>query len=84
MISSDVGHLLRARGLRAFGDGFVSLLLPLYLIRLGLTPLEVGVIATGTLLGSGVLTLAVGLHAYRFHYRTLLLSAAAANAPTRL
>ena len=53
--SSQVRRLLGARGLRAFGDGYVSLLLPVYLLQLGLTPLEVGVIATGTLLGSGAL-----------------------------
>ena len=45
--------LLIARGLRAFGDGYISLLLPVYLLALGFTPFEVGVIATGTLLGSG-------------------------------
>ena len=84
MISADIRHLFWARGLRAFGDGFVSLSLPLYLITLGLTPLQVGVIATGTLLGSGVLTLAVGLNAYRFHYRTLLLAAAALMTATGL
>lgn len=77
MSSPQVRRLLCARGLRAFGDGYVSLLLPVYLLNLGLTPLEVGVIATGTLLGSGALTLLVGLHAYRFRYRTLLLAAAA-------
>ena len=77
MISTDIARLFWARGLRAFGDGFVSLLLPLYLIRLGLSPLEVGVIATGTLLGSGVLTLLVGMHAYRLRFRTLLLAATA-------
>ena len=36
MISPDVRRLLWVRGLRGFGDGFVSLLLPLYLIMLGL------------------------------------------------
>ena len=77
MISADIRRLLWARGLRAFGDGFVSLLLPLYLIALGLTPFEVGVIATGTLLGSGILTLLVGLHAWRLRFRTLLLLATA-------
>ncbi len=75
MISRDVRRLLWARGLRAFGDGYVSLLLPLYLLALGLTPFQIGVIATGTLLGSGILTLIVGLHAHRFRYRTLLLTA---------
>ncbi len=67
--------MLVAKGLRAFGDGFVSLLLPLYLLELGFGALQVGIIATVTLLGSGVMTLLVGLHAYRYHYRTLLLAA---------
>ena len=75
MNTPDVGRLLWARALRAFGDGYVSLLLPLYLIALGLSPFQVGVIATGTLVGSGLLTLLVGLHAYRLRYRTLLLMA---------
>ncbi len=82
MISPDIRRLLWARGLRAFGDGFVSLLLPVYLITLGLTPFQVGVIATGTLLGSGVLTLLVGLHAWRLRFRTLLLMATALMAAT--
>lgn len=71
-----------ARGLRAFADGYVSLLLPVYLLYLGMNPWQVGVIATGTLLGSGVLTLLVGLHAWRFRSRTLLLLAAALMAGT--
>ena len=77
MNSPHLRRVLWARALRAFGDGFVSLLMPLYLITLGFSPFEVGVIATGTLVGSGLLTLIVGLHAYRFRYRTLLLWATA-------
>ncbi len=84
MNSPDVRRLLWVRGLRAFGDGYVSLLLPIYLLRLGLSPFEVGVITTGTLLGSGALTLLVGLHAYRFRYRTMLLVATALMAATGL
>jgi MFS family permease len=83
-VFSDVDRLLVAKGLRAFGDGFVSLLLPLYLIELGFSTLQVGVIATVTLLGSGLLTLVVGLQAYRFHYRTLLLAATVLMAITGL
>jgi MFS family permease len=82
MTSPHVNRLLVAKGLRAFGDGYVSLLLPVYLLELGYTPLEVGIIATATLLGSGFLSLAVGLHAYRFHYRSLLLAATALMAAT--
>ena len=76
--------LLIARGLRAFGDGFISLLLPVYLLALGFTPFEVGVIATGTLLGSAALTLVVGHYAHRFDFRALLLAAAALMTATGL
>ena len=40
--------LLATRGVRAIGDGFVSLLLPVYLLELG-GPFETGIIATTTL-----------------------------------
>ena len=76
MSGSVVSQLLWARGLRAFVDGYISLLLPVYLISLGMGPFEVGVMATATLLGSGILTLLAGLYAWRFQYRTLLLLAA--------
>jgi len=79
-----VPRVVVAKGIRAFGDGFVSLLLPLYLLDLGFDPLAVGIIATATLLGSGLLTLAVGLHAHRWHDRTLLLAAAALMTATGL
>jgi len=76
--------ILVARGLRAFGDGFVSLLLPVYLLSLGYTPFDVGIIATATLLGSGALTLALGFIAHRFPPRTLLFAAAALMTATGL
>jgi MFS family permease len=77
MSGGPIARLLVAKGLRAFGDGYVSLLLPLYLIELGYTPLQVGIIATATLLGSGLGALGVGFVAQRFHYRALLLAATA-------
>ena len=76
MSTAPARTLLYARALRAFGDGFVSLLLPAYLVELGYGPVAVGAIATATLLGSGVLTLLVGYRAQRFRFRTLLLAAA--------
>jgi MFS family permease len=60
---------------RAFGDGFVSVLLPLHLALLGMSNLEVGAVATATLLGSAALTLLVGFVAYRIGRRVLLLRA---------
>jgi MFS family permease len=82
--SRHIRRVLLTKGLRAFGDGYVSLLLPAYLLELGLGPLQVGVIATTTLLGSGFLTLAVGLNAYRYPYRTLLIAATLLMAATGL
>ena len=81
-VSIHVNRLLVAKGLRAFGDGYVSLLLPLYLLELGFSPLQVGIIATTTLIGSGLLKMVVGLHAWRYHYRSLLLAASALMAGT--
>jgi MFS family permease len=73
---STIIPVLLARGLRDFGDGFVAVLLPVYLTMLGLSPFEVGVLATVALLGSSLLTLAVGLLGARYDYRGLLLAAA--------
>lgn len=69
----DAGVLLRSRGLRAIGDGFVSVLLPVHLLALGFGPLQIGVLTTAMLLGSAALTLAVGLLGYRLPRRQLLL-----------
>jgi MFS family permease len=77
-----VTRLLLVRSLRAFADGYVSLLLPIYLRVLGLSPLRVGAIVTATLLGSGLLTVWVGLRAHRHDYRQLLLLATALMAGT--
>ena len=73
-----------ARALRDFGDGFVAVLLPVYLIELGLGALQVGVIATAALLGSSLLTLAIGLFARPGMNRVLLLCASALMTGTGL
>jgi MFS family permease len=67
--------LLLGRGLRAATDGCISIILPAYLLLLGFDPLQVGMLATATLLGSAVLTLAVGFTGSRLAARTLLLAA---------
>ena len=68
--------LLVARGMRAFGDGYMALLLPAYLLSIGLGTLEVGVVSTATMLGSALATLAVGAWGHRFAGRRLLRAAA--------
>ena len=55
--SADALRVLAARGVRAFGDGFVALLLPIYLVELGFSPLAIGAIVTSTLIGTALLTL---------------------------
>ena len=74
-VHPDAKLLLASRGLRSFGDGFVSLLLPYYLTLLGYSALAIGALVTVTLLGSGALTLSVGFMAHRFRQRTLLAAA---------
>jgi MFS family permease len=76
--------LLIGRALRAFVDGYVAVLLPAYLLALGLGIWEVGLISTATLLGSALATLAVGAWGHRFHNRHLLLAAALLMAATGL
>ena len=68
--------LLIGRGLRAFADGFVAVLLPAYLLALGFGTREVGILATATLLGSAIATLAVGTWGHHLPQRRLLLGAA--------
>ena len=74
--------LLLGRALRAFADGYVAILLPAYLLALGFGTWEVGVLASATLLGSAVATMAVGAWGHRFHHRGLLLGASLLMAAT--
>jgi MFS family permease len=82
--SRDAHRILAARGLRAFADGFVALLLPIYLVDLGFSPLAIGSIVASTLVGTALLTLWVGWVAYRYSLRRLLLAAAILMAATGL
>ncbi|HKA38548.1 MAG TPA: MFS transporter, partial [Burkholderiales bacterium] len=68
--------VLGARALRAFGDGFVAVLLPAYLLALGHSQVQVGLLSTTALFGSAIATLAVGRWGHRFALRRLLLGAA--------
>ena len=74
---SELLLLYAARGVRGFGDGFAVIILPAYLSAIGFTPVEIGIVATAALLGSSLLTLAVGFVAPRHDLRTMLLLGAA-------
>jgi MFS family permease len=68
--------------LRAFADGYVAILLPVHLSLLGFEAFAVGAIATAALLGSALLTLALGISAHRVKRRPALLTAALLMAAT--
>jgi MFS family permease len=75
---------LVARGLRAVGDGYMAVLLPAYLLAIGLGTWEVGLVSTATLLGSALATLALGAWGHRFAANRLLCGAALLMAATGL
>ncbi len=81
---ADVVHLYAARAARGFGDGFATILLPAYLIEIGFTPFQIGVVAAAALLGSAATTLTIGFLAPRYHVRTLLMACAALMVATGL
>ena len=83
-IDPVVRRLLLARTLRGFADGFVAVLLPAYLLALGLGQLEVGFISSATLAGSALATLAVGAIGHRWPLSRLLRAAALLMAATGL
>ena len=71
----DARRILAARGVRGFADGFVALLLPIYLLELGFAPFAIGAIVAGTLVGTALLTLWIGMIANRHSRRRILLAA---------
>jgi MFS family permease len=74
-LPADARRVVAGRSARAFADGFVSLLLPVYLLQLGYSPFAIGSIITSTLVGSALLTLALGMVAHRYSRRWMLRSA---------
>jgi len=74
---SNVHLLYTARCLRGFGDGFAVIVLPAYLSAIGLNPIEIGLVATASLLGTAVFTLLISLIAPRHDLRNMVLLGAA-------
>ena len=72
----DILCLYTARALRGFGDGFAIIILPVYLLAIGLTPQQVGIVASASLLGTAALTLLIGFVAPRYDLRNLFLAGA--------
>lgn len=81
-MSRALRSLLWAQGLRDFGDGFVAVLLPVYLTALGFSSFEIGLLAGAALFGSTLLTLAIGFIGARYDHRLLLICTAGLMAAT--
>src|SRR5215831_18328569 len=75
-VRTSVVLLYIARGLRGFGDGFAIIVLPAYLSAVGFSVGQIGLIASASLLGTALFTLAVGFIAPRYDLRNLLLAGA--------
>ena len=83
-VDVDIAPLLVARALRAIGDGYMAVLLPAYLLSIGLGTLQVGIVSTATMLGSAFATLTVGAWGHRIASSRLLRGAAIVMAATGL
>jgi MFS family permease len=81
---SNISLLYAARGVRGFGDGFAIIILPAYLTAIGYDPVQIGFVATASLLGTALLTLTIGAVAARYDLRALLLLGACLMAGTGL
>ncbi len=81
---NDIRLLYIARGTRGFGDGFAIIILPAYLSAIGFGPTQIGFVVSASLLGTALLTLAVGLVAARHDLRNLLLAGATLMVATGL
>ncbi len=49
IMPSNVLLLYVARGVRGFGDGFATIILPAYLTAIGYSPVQIGFVATASL-----------------------------------
>ena len=83
-INANAKRLLIGKALRAIADGYVSILLPAYLLELGLSAFQVGAVTTATLLGSAALTVLTGLITARFGHRRPFIAASALMIATGL
>jgi MFS family permease len=82
--SPHASLLYLARGVRGFSDGFATIILPVYLSAIGYDPVQIGFVLTGSLLGTAVFTLAIGIIAPRYDLRTLMVGGTALMALTGL
>lgn len=78
----EIARVMAGRSLRGLCDGYIAVLLPVYLLALGFGQVEVGLIGSATLFGSALATIAVGVIGHRYPIRRMLLFAALMMAAT--
>jgi len=83
-LTADARRVLLARACRGFADGLASVVLPAYLGLLGLTAGRIGAIATFTLVGSAIATVATAFLGDRWSRRHVLLGASVVMVGTGL
>ena len=71
-LSTDGKKLLATRILRTFAYGYLSVILAVYLARLGFGPVEIGLVLTFAIAGSALMTVVWALAADRFGRRKTL------------
>lgn len=74
--TADGRKLIATRSVRAFVDGMVYVVLPGFLLALGLSGAQIGAVVTASLLGSAVATILVGIYGHRIAPARLLAMAA--------
>jgi len=73
-LTRDIALLLGGRGLRSLSQGFLSVIVPIYLARSGYSATRVGIVFTAGAIGSILLTASVGLFADRIGRKPLLIA----------
>ncbi|HEY4217127.1 MAG TPA: MFS transporter [Gemmatimonadaceae bacterium] len=73
-LTRDIRLLLSGRALRSLSQGFLTVIVPVYLARLGYSATRVGVVFTAGAAGSIALTASVGLFADRIGRKPLLIA----------
>jgi len=75
--NANMRWLLVARGLRSFTQGFLSVVVPLYLVALGFQGLALGSLLTLATIGGSIMSLGVGLTGDRYGRRPAIIGVAA-------
>jgi MFS family permease len=73
-LGPDLEYLFAGRALRSLSQGYLAIIVPLFLATLGYRPVQIGIVFTAGSFGSMVLTAAVGFLADRWGRKTLLIA----------